>query len=90
MTDDELRELIGRTAEIANSNARAIAALSGEVSQLTRSQQQFQESMESSISDLTEMLAQQADEAARDRAELRRLIEQMYGNGGNGNGAQHE
>jgi uncharacterized membrane-anchored protein YhcB (DUF1043 family) len=76
----ELRTLI-------SSNARAIEANSNAIAEVKTLAQQNSADIRGGITDLTDLMAQLAEEAAADRAELRLLIEAIAGNpknGGNG------
>ena len=72
------------TRQLVDSNARSIQAVSNDVAEIKTAIADLR----ASTADVVNMIATQATEAAADRAELRRLIEGLYGNKGNGNGAE--
>jgi tRNA splicing ligase len=83
---DSNAKAIEASNSVIASNSRAIEANSNAIAELRRLQSQLLAELRSSVSDVVGMLTTQAEEAAADRAELRRMIEAMYGNRGNGNG----
>lgn len=74
------------TKKIADSNARSNQANSSAIAELNRSQTTILQELRAAVADLVDMLTTQAIEAGADRAELRRMIEAMYGQRSNGNG----
>jgi septal ring factor EnvC (AmiA/AmiB activator) len=72
------------------SNARAIEANSNAIAETRQTLAELGERLNDSIQDLTGMLITQVEQAAADRAEMRRMIEEMYGNRSNGNGSSEE
>lgn len=74
------------TQKIADSNARSTQANSTAISELRQSQTETLNELRSSVEDIIQMLTTQAEQASADRAELRRMIEAMYGQRRNGNG----
>ncbi|MBD2066216.1 hypothetical protein H6F93_01510 [Leptolyngbya sp. FACHB-671] len=72
------------------SNARAIEANSNALAETRRLLEESGQRTDEHIQDLTQMFFSQVELAAADRAEMRRMIEEMYGNRSNGNGSSEE
>lgn len=72
------------------SNARAIKANSNALAETRRLLEESGQRTDEHIQDLTQMFFSQVELAAADRAEMRRMIEEMYGNRSNGNGSSEE
>jgi ABC-type transporter Mla subunit MlaD len=94
---DRIEQILERLAARAEatdqqiaSNARAIEANSSAIAQTRQTLAELGERLNDSVQDLTQMLITQVEQAAADRAEMRRMIEEMYGNRSNGNGSSEE
>ncbi|MBD1871237.1 hypothetical protein H6F95_28810 [Cyanobacteria bacterium FACHB-471] len=81
---------IASNAQQIASNARAIEANSNALAETRRLLEESGQRTSEHIQDLTQMFFSQVELAAADRAEMRRMIEEMYGNRSNGNGNSEE
>ncbi|MBD2072088.1 hypothetical protein H6F93_31975 [Leptolyngbya sp. FACHB-671] len=89
-TDQQIARRAELTDQQIASNARAIEANSNALAETRRLLEESGQRTSEHIEDLTQMFFSHVEQADADRAEMRRMIEEMYGNRSNGNGSSEE
>lgn len=90
VTDQQIALRTEETDRQIASNAKAIEANSNALAETRRLLEESGQRTSEHIEDLTRMFFSHVEQADADRAEMRRMIEEMYGNRSNGNGDSEE